>query len=342
MKKHYWLIALMIAVAALFFVGCADEDEDNPGPTDVPPATPSGLTAAQTVRSQINLSWLNVADEDSFLVQRSFDSSAWSLVTRTAANVLTAVDPGVHANVKQWYRVASKNVAGASAYSAPVSIWTWPGVYDFSADETDNFAAQSPEGPPNYHIWEWDATAQAGKLTIEDVAETWVDLSTLDTLTNQGWFESRVKIAAWAADDTIFYGVLFDVNSPNNIVALKFTQNSSLFYYRDATGTATTIATNPQVPVLTENAFHTIRLFRQGTQWTLYIDGTQIIAGTAPNTAMGNTGMIQEWWYDRGTQTGERSIWVDDVARPGIDPSFIADGGSRAARSLDAARTVKK
>ena len=77
MKKRLFLIVIAVSLAALFCVGCANEDTN---PTDVPPATPSNLTAQQTVRTQVSLSWSNVADEDSFIVQRSLDSASWPVI----------------------------------------------------------------------------------------------------------------------------------------------------------------------------------------------------------------------------------------------------------------------
>ena len=343
MKKRLFLIAVAVSLVALFCVGCANEDDNNP--TSVPPATPSNLTAQQTVRSQVNLSWSNVADEDSFVVQRSLDSASWPVIANVTHDNLTVVDPGILANKTHWYRVASKNVAGASPFSAPVSIWTWPGVFAFAEDQTDEFYAQSVDGPPDYHEWTWDAAAGAGKLVVSivDPSQHWVDIASWDTMPNQGWFETKVKIHAWAGTDTLAFFVSRDIGVAQNFVGMKFTQTGTWLRYWTASGPQE-VTTN--MPLLTADQFHTIRFFHRGTQWIVYFDGIQVWNQAIPDQGVNTWGMVQEWWYDRGSSPeGDHTIWLDDVANSSADPSLLLTSAERGPQraTLDHARPpVKK
>jgi len=328
MKNRLFFLSLAFALTALLVIGCGDDEEDNTA-TSVPPATPSNLTATQTLRSQVNLSWSNVADEDSFVVQRSINNTTWTNLANVAANVLTAVDPGILANAEHWYRVASKNVAGTSAYSTAVSIWTWPGVWDFADDQTDEFYAQSMDGPPDYHTWAWDATAGAGKLTVSIVEDDqfWVDVAAWDTMPNQGWFETSVKIQDWAGTDTVAFFVSKDVSVAQNFLGMKFTQTGTILRYWTASGAQNVTS---GMPLMSENEFHTIRVFHEGTQWTVYFDGTQIWSQAISDMGEHTWGMVQEWWYDRGSSAqGDHYIWLDDVASSAATPTFLQSDGTR-------------
>jgi len=332
MKKRLFLIAVAVSLVALFCVGCANEDDNNP--TSVPPATPSNLTAQQTVRSQVNLSWSNVADEDSFIVQRSLDSSAWSTIATTAQNVLTAVDPNIWANGRHWYRVASKNIAGASGYSASESIWTWPGVFDFAEDQTDNFDAWSLDGPPDFHVWSWDAASQAGKLGVADpdADQFEVALVSTDTMPNQGWFEFHVKVPAWTGNThrtEIEYYVERDPAEARDVVGIKFKSDSTRLVYYTAAG-ITEVATNPAIPLMSANQWHTVRFFHyQSDRWMVYYDGTQVWDGQIDNVAEGSYGLLQEWQFSRGDDSSDQFVLIDDVANSNASPSLLQGGSER-------------
>lgn len=332
MKNRFSFMAIAISVAALFFVGCANE-ETNDG-TDVPPATPSNLTVQQTVRTQVNLSWSNVADEDSFIVQRSFDGSAWSPIASTVRDVLSAVDPGIHANSKHWYRVASKNIAGTSAFSSPASIWTWTRVFDFTTNQTDNFWGYYLDGAGDYLEWGWDQAAEALKLGVlnPDVDQFEVALISTDTLPNQGWFECHVKVPAWTGSahrTEIEYYVERDQAEAWDVVGIKFTSDSTRLIYYTTAG-MTIVATNPQLLLMTANVWHTVRFFHyQSDRWTVYYDGTQIWDGVIDNVAEGSYGLIQEWQFNRGDDSNDQFVLIDDVANSTPFPSFLQSGGER-------------
>jgi hypothetical protein len=348
MRKSVLLIAIAVSLAAVFFLGCADENTTDG--TDVPPATPSTLIVQQTVRTQVNLSWSNVADEDSFIVQRSFDNSSWSTIARTTQDVLTYSDTGIHANQHHWYRVAAKNIAGTSSPGSPESIWTWTRVYDFAADHTVNFWGYCLDGAGDYLVWDWDTATETGKLGVADPAvdQFEVALVSRDTLPNQGYFEFHVKVPAWtgSTNRTEFeYYVERDQAEASDVVGIKFKSDSTRLIYYTTAG-MTVVATNPQLPLMTANVWHTVRFFHyQTNRWMVYYDGTQIWDGVIDNVAEGSYGLIQEWQFNRGDDSNDQFVLLDDVANPNPFPSLLQIGGERSGQrsALDQAkRPVKK
>jgi hypothetical protein len=346
MSKHVSFAAIALSLATLFVAGCANEDNNA---TDVPPATPSNLTVQQTIRTQVSVSWSNVADEDSFIVQRSMDSSSWSAFANLGQDVLSTMDTGIRANRQHWYRVASKNIAGLSSFSSPVSIWTWPGVFDFSSDQTSNFAAFSLDGVPDYHLWSWDAANQAGKLGVSSPAadQFEVALVSADTMPNQGWFEFQVKVPAWTGNThrtEIEYYVERDPAEARDVVGIKFKSDSTRIVYYTAAG-ITEVATNPGLPLMTANIWHTVRFFHyQSDRWSVYYDATRIWDGQIDNVAEGSYGLIQEWQFNRGDTSANDFVLLDDVANSNQYPTLMLSGGRNSHRSTadHASRPAKK
>jgi hypothetical protein len=96
-----------------------------------PPAAPSALTTGAITSSTIALSWTdNSTNEDGFKVYRCSNSSTCTpstLVTTTAANVISFTDSGLVANTLYRYAVTSFNAAGGeSAQSNVVTATTLP------------------------------------------------------------------------------------------------------------------------------------------------------------------------------------------------------------------------
>lgn len=91
-----------------------------------PPAAPGNLTATAVSISAINLSWTdNSNDESGFQIERApINTSAFVLVTTTAANIKTYQNSGLTSGTGYSYRVRAINAAGASAYSAVASATT--------------------------------------------------------------------------------------------------------------------------------------------------------------------------------------------------------------------------
>lgn len=91
-----------------------------------PPAAPTGLTASATSTSSITLNWTDASsNETGFDVERSTTSgSGFSVVTTTAANATSYVDPSLSSGITYYYRVRAKNAGGNSAYTTEASATT--------------------------------------------------------------------------------------------------------------------------------------------------------------------------------------------------------------------------
>lgn len=82
---------------------------------DIPPISPSNLTATTASSSQINLTWKdNSSNESVFDIERSTDGVSFSKVGEAAANSNAFQDTGLAPATKYWYRVRSRNSQGAS------------------------------------------------------------------------------------------------------------------------------------------------------------------------------------------------------------------------------------
>ncbi len=86
---------------------------------DTSPAPPTGLTATAVSSSQIDLAWVDNADnEDSFDIERSLSAgSGFAVVASVGANVTSYQDTGLSASTTYYYRVRARNSAGVSACS---------------------------------------------------------------------------------------------------------------------------------------------------------------------------------------------------------------------------------
>jgi titin len=70
------------------------------------PAAPSNLIAAAVSTSQINLSWVNNAtNQTGFEIDRSSNGTSFSLLANVGAAVTTYSDMGLSASTTYFYRV---------------------------------------------------------------------------------------------------------------------------------------------------------------------------------------------------------------------------------------------
>jgi len=82
------------------------------------PKAPSALTATAISATQINLSWVdNALDETGFELERSVDGLKFVKIADVGVNIKTFSNTGLTASTKYWYRILAKNTAGKSAYS---------------------------------------------------------------------------------------------------------------------------------------------------------------------------------------------------------------------------------
>lgn len=82
------------------------------------PKAPTTLVAVAASGSQINLTWLDLAtDETGFEVEQSTDGAKFAKIADLAANTKTYQDKSLKSATQYWYRVRAKNASGVSAYS---------------------------------------------------------------------------------------------------------------------------------------------------------------------------------------------------------------------------------
>lgn len=84
-----------------------------------PPAAPTALSASAASSTQINLSWVdNAENETGFQVERSPDgSSNWSVIATPGQNISSYTDAGLSASTTYYYRVKAVNESGSSGYT---------------------------------------------------------------------------------------------------------------------------------------------------------------------------------------------------------------------------------
>lgn len=94
----------------------------------VPPAAPTGLTAATVSRTQIRLAWQdNSGNEQAFDVERKTGSTGFAVVRSLGANVIGYDDAGLTGGTTYRYRVRARlNGAEPSAYTNEASATTSP------------------------------------------------------------------------------------------------------------------------------------------------------------------------------------------------------------------------
>ena len=98
-----------------------DEWSINSEVPDQPPAAPSELTVEAISYSQIDLTWVDNADNESaFEIERSVSGGSYSLLTTVGADSEAFSDFGLTAETEYCYRVRATNAAGPSDYTDPV------------------------------------------------------------------------------------------------------------------------------------------------------------------------------------------------------------------------------
>jgi hypothetical protein len=93
-----------------------------PGATPLAPTSLGGIAASRT---QINLSWIdNATNETGFLVERSTNGSTWTQVGSVGANLRTYNATGLKSNTIYYFRVRAFNGFGNSAYTSTIGVRT--------------------------------------------------------------------------------------------------------------------------------------------------------------------------------------------------------------------------
>ena len=162
-------------VAAYNLVGSSDySNTANATTFDLPPATPSNLSAAAVSSSRIDLEWSdNSGNETGFNIERSPNGiNIWTEIATAADNTTTYTDTDLAPGTAFYYRVAAYNQNGNSGFSNTASATT---------------AEVPPESPAN--------------LGAVAASATQIDLSWQDTSGNETGFKierSPDGTAQWA------------------------------------------------------------------------------------------------------------------------------------------------
>ncbi len=83
-----------------------------------PPTAPSGLTAIAMGSGQIDLDWVDAANNElGFEIDRSTDGENWDTLTTVTAGTISYSDASVSSNTTYYYRVRAFNGSGYSASS---------------------------------------------------------------------------------------------------------------------------------------------------------------------------------------------------------------------------------
>ncbi len=90
----------------------------------VPPATPTNLTATALSSSEVRLNWNDVGGEQGFRIERRQGNDPFAFVANVGPNTTTYTDGGLQANKVYVYRVLAFNQAGNSDWSNEASART--------------------------------------------------------------------------------------------------------------------------------------------------------------------------------------------------------------------------
>ena len=217
-------------------------------PPPAAPAAPSDLAATLLAGPQVNLTWTdNATDETGFVIERSDNGGAFSVLANVAADVLSYEDMSVAAGNSYDYRVAAVNAGGASAYAGPVNV-TIPGPQAPAAPEglEANF-----EDTPLIHLqWTSNSTDETGfviqratdGITFSDLTTVGAGLTTYDDLAVAGGLTYTYQVAAFNANGTSAFAVSGPVlvpadatppAAPANLAAIDVTQTSLTLTWAD-------------------------------------------------------------------------------------------------------------
>lgn len=128
-----------------------------------PPPTPSGFTATVVSTSRIDLSWIDVANETGYRIERSLDGgNSWATLNLQAANATAYSDLGLAADTTYTYRLLATNMDGDSSPTPSASAMTLSASMTLSSTATAGIVGQftsiavTPAGVP--HVAHYDVT----------------------------------------------------------------------------------------------------------------------------------------------------------------------------------------
>jgi hypothetical protein len=185
----------------------------------VPPAAPANLVATTVSSSQINLTWTdNANNENGFRVEQSTDGTNFTQIATLGTNAVSFSVTGLSASTTYFYRVASFNAAGNSAYS-----------------NTANATTSAPPAP---------VPAAPSGLTATAVSRSQINLSWTDNSGNESGFRIErcknpnctnfVQIAQVGANVTAFADTTVNRNTAYNYRVRAFNAAGNSAYTNTA------------------------------------------------------------------------------------------------------------
>ena len=142
---------------------------------ETPPAAPSNLTVTAVKTNQVDLTWVdNANNEYGFLLQRALnaDFSSEVMTYSFGENTLAFSDTEVRSGTTYYYRVQVTNAAGGSAHSSTttastlVEIPTPTGPLGNILTATPAFTFNAVAGATGYQIYLWTNATASGDSTI--------------------------------------------------------------------------------------------------------------------------------------------------------------------------------
>jgi hypothetical protein len=228
------------------------------------PAAPSDLTAALEAGPQVSLAWTdNATDETGFVIERSDNGGAFSVLANVGADSISYVDMTVLAGNTYDYHVAAVNLGGSSAYATLVEPVVIPGPQAPAAPS--DLEANFEDVPLINLAWVDNATDETGfviqrstdGVTFMDLATVGADVTTYDDLAVFGNFTYTYQVAAVNDGGTSAFALSNSVlvpadatppAAPSNLAASNIAQNSLTLTWQDnsnnESGFTIQIATN--------------------------------------------------------------------------------------------------
>ena len=152
---------IALAAALGFAAACSDDDDDG-GPSV--PETPTGLAAVLQDDGSVEVTWNEVADATSYILERNEDGGDFAEVGGSLTTA-TFSDTDITEGVEYGYRVAAVNAIGTSAFSSPVTVTSeGPAVRTISEDIT---ADQTLFADTTYTLSGFIKVTEGATLTIE-------------------------------------------------------------------------------------------------------------------------------------------------------------------------------
>jgi len=106
--------------------------DDNGNPNAIP-QVPTGVNATAPIPNRVEIRWTDVAGENSYLIERSYDPAGpWESIGSVPTDATSYHDNGVLANTRYFYRVRARSAAGNSTASGSQTDARTPAVAPFA------------------------------------------------------------------------------------------------------------------------------------------------------------------------------------------------------------------